>query len=108
VIGAYVTAGARIHLHKYLDLLQRNCLYYDTDSLIYYQSDAEPPLITCGDRLGDMTDELKSDEYIAEFIGAGPKNYAYRIVTRDGSRAPHTVCKIRGVTLNLLASEFGI
>lgn len=100
VIGAYVTAGARIHLYKYLDLLQRKCLYCDTDSLIYYQADDEPPLITCGDRLGDMTDELKSDEFIDEFLGGGPKNYAYRIVTRDGSRTPHTVCKIRGVTLN--------
>jgi hypothetical protein len=44
-----------------------------------------------------MTDELKPDEHISEFISAGPKNYAYRIVTRDGTK---TVCKIRGITLN--------
>jgi hypothetical protein len=47
-----------------------------------------------------MTDELRPDEFIDEFISGGPKNYAYRIVTRDGSRMPKTVCKIRGVTLN--------
>jgi hypothetical protein len=29
VIGAYVTAGARIHLYKYLDRLQQRVLYCD-------------------------------------------------------------------------------
>jgi len=36
-IGAYVTAGERIHLFSFLNRLQENALYCDTDSLIYFQ-----------------------------------------------------------------------
>jgi hypothetical protein len=46
------------------------------------------------------TDELKPDEFNCEFVSAGPKNYAYRIVTLDDNRAPKSGCKIRGITLN--------
>jgi hypothetical protein len=35
VIGAYVTAGARIHLYSFLDRLQENAIYCDTDSVIF-------------------------------------------------------------------------
>ena len=35
VIGAYVTAGARIHLYAYLDKLQKITKYCDTASVIY-------------------------------------------------------------------------
>jgi len=35
VIGAYVTAGARIHLYSFLDKLQDKAIYTDTDSDIY-------------------------------------------------------------------------
>ena len=34
VIGAYVTAGARIHLYQYFDGLQEKVLYCDTDSIL--------------------------------------------------------------------------
>ena len=37
VIGANVTAGARIHLHGYLDRLLERELYCDTDSIINIQ-----------------------------------------------------------------------
>jgi hypothetical protein len=39
VIGAYVTTGARIHLYRYLDLLQERALYCDTDSVLYSGSE---------------------------------------------------------------------
>ena len=45
VKGSYVTAGARIQLYAYLDKLQERAIYTDTDSIIYIQDDAEPPLI---------------------------------------------------------------
>ena len=35
VIGAYVTAGARIHLYRHLDRLQEKAIYCDTDSVIF-------------------------------------------------------------------------
>jgi len=37
VIDAYITAGARIHLYRYLDRLGEKSLYCDTDSVIYIQ-----------------------------------------------------------------------
>jgi len=42
VIGAYITAGARIHLYRFLDRLQKNAIYCDTDSVIFIQPSAEP------------------------------------------------------------------
>jgi hypothetical protein len=76
VLGAYVTSSARVHLYSYLDRLQEKALYCDTDSVFYIQGEDESMLIECGDRLGDMTDELKPGEYISEFVSAGPKNSA--------------------------------
>ena len=35
VKGAYFTAGARLHLYKYLDILQERSIYCDTDSVIF-------------------------------------------------------------------------
>jgi len=41
VIGAYVTAGARIHLYGFLDKLQEKAIYTDTDSVIFIQPGQE-------------------------------------------------------------------
>jgi len=59
VIGTYVTAGARIHLYRYLYLLQEKAIYCDTDSVIHIQPRDEPELIETKDKLGDMTSELR-------------------------------------------------
>jgi hypothetical protein len=48
VIGAYVTAGARIYLYNHLDRLQDRAIYCDTNSVIYIQNEGEPPLIEWG------------------------------------------------------------
>ena len=37
VIGAYVTAGARIHLYQYLDRVKEKVLYCDSESILYVQ-----------------------------------------------------------------------
>jgi hypothetical protein len=42
--------------------LQEKAFYCDTDSVFYIQEESEPPLIEYGDKLGDMTDELKPGE----------------------------------------------
>jgi hypothetical protein len=81
--------------------LQERAIYTDTDSVIYIKDDAEPPLIDCGDKLGSMTNELQSGEFIEEFVSGGPKNYAYRVVGGGGgtdTTKTHkkTVCKVRG------------
>jgi hypothetical protein len=78
VIGAYVTAGARIHLYGFLDKLQDKAIYTDTDSVIFIQPRNEPALVETGDNLGQMTSELKPSEIIVEVVCAGPKSYAYK------------------------------
>ena len=103
VIGAYITAGSRIHLYRYLDRVREKVLYCDTDSILYVQPRDEPPLIETGDNLGDMTSELKPGQYIAEFVSGGSKNYAYRML--DAQERSETVCKVRGITLNYTASQ---
>jgi hypothetical protein len=51
-----------------------------------------------------MTSELKADEIISEYVGAGPKNYAYK--TFNSVTGEHkTVCKVRGITLNYNAFQ---
>jgi hypothetical protein len=60
VIGAYVTAGAIIHLYSFLDRLQENAIYCDTDSVIFIHPSGESWTIATGDKLGDMESELKN------------------------------------------------
>jgi hypothetical protein len=68
-----------------------------TDSVIYVEKETEESLVECGDKLGDMTNELPHREYIEEFVSGRPKNYAYRLA---GGK---TVPKVRGITLNYSA-----
>ena len=97
VIGPYVTALARIHLYRFLDQLQDNAIYCDTDSVIFIQPSGEPWPIGTGDKLGDIQSELKPSEFLVEFLSGGPKNYAYKLITNEGEK---TVRKVRGITLN--------
>ena len=90
-IAAFTTAYARLKLYDYLERLQRNVLYTDTDSLIYVVKDGETPL-ELGNYLGDLTDELAGDT-IQEFVTAGPKSYAYQ--TRNLKKV---TVKIKGIT----------
>jgi hypothetical protein len=98
----YVTAGARIHLYIFLERLQENAIYCDTNSVILIQPSFEPWPIAKWDKLGDMQYELKPSEFIVEFASGGQKHYAYRLITKEGEK---TVCKVRGITLNYHASK---
>jgi len=104
VIGAYVTGGARIHLYSYLDRSQDKAIYCDTDSVLYIQPADEPALVETGDNLGEMTSELKPNEIVSDVVCAGPKNYAYKTINST-TGASKTVCKVRGITLNYIASQ---
>ena len=42
VIGSYATVVSRIHLYLYLDRVQGNAIYCDTDSVIYIQPRDNP------------------------------------------------------------------
>ncbi len=80
VIGAFVTAQARLKLLSELNKLGDRVLYYDTDSIIYIHIEGlyNPSL---GNFLGDFTNELIDNESIVEFASGGPKNYAYKTNT---------------------------
>ena len=92
-VAAFTTCWARLKLYSYLHLLQRQVLYYDTDSVIYSWKEGQPQIAT-GDFLGEMTDELDGDS-IQEFVSGGAKNYGYHTV---GGKF---CCKVRGFTLNV-------
>ena len=96
-IACFTTCWARLKLYSYLHRLQKNVLYYDTDSVIYTWRPGQPPIET-GDYLGDMTDELDGDT-IKTFVSGGAKNYAYKTV---GGKY---CCKVRGFTLNVRGRE---
>jgi hypothetical protein len=100
-IGAYVAAGARIHLYSFLDRVQENAIYFDPDSVIFIQPSGEPWPIATGHKLGDMQSEQKHSEFIVEFV-RWAKNYAYRLITNEGEI---TLCKVRGITVNYHASK---
>jgi len=63
-------------------------------------------MIETGDKLGDMTSELRPSAFISEFVSGGPKNYAYRVIADGtGGEVEKTVCKVRGMTLNYNVSK---
>lgn len=95
-VAAFTTCHARLKLYESLELLNKQVLYYDTDSVIYKWREGQPS-IAIGDMLGEWKDELNGDS-ITEFVSGGSKNYAYR--TRTGN----SVCKVRGFTLNVRGS----
>ncbi|KAL6419605.1 hypothetical protein ACFW04_013693 [Cataglyphis niger] len=105
--SAYTTAQARLKLYSYLECLNRRVLYYDTDSCIYKSSgDPHEYVLSTGNFLGDMTDELESysrGSYIEAFVSGGPKFYVYVVRTPD-SRT-HKCCKIKGIILNYKNSQ---
>ena len=73
-------------------------LYFDTDSIIFISKENlyEPEL---ADYLGKFTNEIKNDNYINEFVSAGPKNYGYLLNNGKSS------CKIKGFAVNFIASQ---
>lgn len=96
-LASFTTAHARIKLYGVLSTLNRNVLYYDTDSVIYISDGNNDPAL--GDYLGEFTNELPPNQHIVEFASAGPKNYGYRLSNDK------TLVKVRGFTLNYRSSQ---
>ena len=64
----------------------------------------EPGLIETGDKLGDITSELRATQFVSEFVSVGSKNYAYKVIDTVTVRAT-TVCKVRGINLSYSAKQ---
>jgi len=103
VIGAYVTAGARIHLYGFLEKFKK-MPSTQIRTLIFIHPTNVPYLTEKGDNLGQMQSELKEDEIIVEVVCAGPKNYAYKTYNSTTGESK-TVSKVRVITLNNSASQ---
>jgi hypothetical protein len=73
VIGAYVTAGARIHLYGFLDKLQKRPSTR-TLTVIFIQPTNVPYVIEMGNNLGQKQSGLKGYEIIVDVVCDGPKN----------------------------------
>ena len=101
-IAAFTTCYARLKLYQALDRLQKQVLYFDTDSIVYWWEPGLPE-IPLGNYLGDFTneikpvklDEIEHEDWIVELVSAGPKNYAYE--TKHGKQD----CKVKGFILNV-------
>ena len=94
-VACFTTCWARLKLYDTLQALGERVLYFDTDSVIYLEETPTQFQPDLGPYLGDFTSEFKDeDEYIQEFVSAGPKNYGY--TTNKG----HVECKVRGFRLN--------
>jgi hypothetical protein len=102
VIAAFVTAYARLKLFELINKLGKRCLYFDTDSAIFY---AKPDdyIPKTGLYLGELTDEVKTvnepDAYITKFLSCGPKNYCYEIFNPNQNKFEYVI-KIKGLSLN--------
>jgi hypothetical protein len=87
VKGAYVKQE-RGFICTVLGHVARQAIYTDTDSIIFIQPRDEPALVETGDKLGQMTSELKPDEIILEVVCAGSKNYAHKTIPRQVRARP--------------------
>ena len=92
-IACFTTSSARLMLYEKLDYLGQNVLYFDTDSIIYIDSQNSKTIKT-GDMLGDLTDELDGETINNIFASGGPKNYSY-IYGNNKQK-----CVIKGFRLN--------
>ena len=95
-LASFTTMWARLKIYEVLDQIQDSCLYFDTDSVIFRcQTENDLKKLPIGNYLGELVSEISpADGHIVEFLGAGPKHYAYR--TLSGREE----CKVRGFTLN--------
>ena len=70
-IACFTTSSARLMLYDKLDYLNEKVLYFDTDSIIYIDSQNGNKIKT-GDMLGELTDELNGKAINNVFVSGGP------------------------------------
>lgn len=100
-IACFTTSRARMRLYEEaLQVLDRQVLYFDTDSVVYVYDSNNPKhyRLKNGDLLGDWTDELEGDKMVGTFVSGGPKNYSYELLTSNNETKYKT--KVKGFTLN--------
>ena len=92
-VACFTTSSARLMLYEKLDYLDKQVLYFDTDSIVYIESQ-NSKVIETGDMLGELTDELDGESINNTFVSGGPKNYSF-IYGNNKQK-----CIIKGFRLN--------
>ena len=92
-VACFTTSSARLMLYEKLDYLNKQVLYFDTDSIIYIDSPNGNEIKT-GDMLGELTDELNGKAINNVFVCGGPKNYSFRYGDNEQK------CVVKGFRLN--------
>lgn len=90
-VACFTTSGSWLMYDK-LDYLDKQVLYFDTDSMVYIES-LNSKKIETGDMLGEMTDELDNETIKGSFVSGGPKTYSFT----HGNKQK---CVIKGFRLN--------
>jgi hypothetical protein len=99
-IAAFISSWARVRLYELLETVGGDrVIYCDTDSVIYVENRNQVPVLSTGNFLGELTNEIPQGWEMFMFIGLGPKNYAYRIKNLNTGEM-QDIIKIRGITLN--------
>tara|TARA_R110000737_G_scaffold9316_2_gene25072 strand:+ start:99 stop:4193 length:4095 start_codon:yes stop_codon:yes gene_type:complete len=103
-VACFTTSRARMRLYEEaLKTLDRQVLYFDTDSVVYVYDKNNPKHIRLrnGDFLGDWTDEIEGAKMVGVFVSGGPKNYSYETLAfKDNKPIKATKTKVKGITLN--------
>ncbi|KAK6171709.1 hypothetical protein SNE40_018147 [Patella caerulea] len=97
-IGAFTAAYGRMKLYEYLDKLNHRVLYFDTDSIIFTETDNDTPIAT-GNYLGQFTSETSPGCRILEYVATAPKSYALKIENEKTREISYTI-KSKGITFN--------
>lgn len=94
-LASFTTCNARLKLYSLLEICQKNTLYLDTDSIIFYNNHSTiTSKLPIGNYLGELTNEISPDDgHITKFVSSGPKSYAYT------TQSQKQVCKVRGFSL---------
>ncbi len=99
VILAFITAKARVSLHKnILKLVAANYkpFYTDTDSILFAGTNNSPPL-SFGSAFGQFKHELGQNIRVEKFQAYGRKNFSI-LYTKNDEREMHV--KVAGMTLS--------
>lgn len=116
IVSAYVLAQARLVLYSYLEKLQQNILYFDTDGILYTYKEKPDEHYPITDRFGEMSNELEKEIgenetlkeiFISQYVCVTNKTYAYEITKVDkfGNSSISEVIKAKGFSLNLKSAK---
>lgn len=107
VIASFTTSYARLELYKLLEKLQNQCLYMDTDSVIFTALPGQY-IPECGSFIGELTNELSTKQepeaYVTKFASCGSKNYSYEVFYPKSGLKKY-FCKVKGLSLNFMTQN---